>query len=112
MRLAIDQWIQHYATVTNGESALFRENLLELSSIHHVAEAIICDAFAVAVVEAFVGGKLDADRAAFAIDDLFWAADCSLSGFALEAFDALEYGESTVSDVQELLSRRPPESAA
>ena len=112
MKLIIDQWIDHYATVTNGESALFRENLLQACHIYNVAEPSFCNAFAAAVAEAFIAGRLDADRASFAINDLFWSADCALNGFALKVFDALEYRESTICDVQELMSTHAAGHAA
>jgi hypothetical protein len=110
MKAAIDRFIDHYATVTNGESALLRQDYLDACKANEVTERAFCEAFARAVAESFVAGKLDAERASFAMDDLFWSSECSLSGFALKVFDALEYRESTVDEIQQLL-RAPMEES-
>ena len=111
MKQVIDNLIHHYATVTNGESALFRETLLQICEIHEISERSFCNAFSKAVAERFSSGGIDADGASFAMDDLHDASDYSLDGFALAVFDALEYGESSPADIRELLDRAAQHAA-
>jgi hypothetical protein len=112
MKQVIDNLIHHYATVTNGESALFRETLLQICEVHEVTEPTFCNAFARAVAERFASGGIDADGASFAMDDLHDAADYVLGGIALTVFNALEYKESSPSDIRELLDREAAQHAA
>lgn len=105
MEKIIDNLIRHYATVTNGESALFRETLLQICEIHDVSESEFCHGYAKRLAAAFVAGEIDADGAAFAADDLHEASDFALNGFALRVFDALEYMESSPAEVRDLLYR-------
>ncbi|WP_140908413.1 hypothetical protein [Cognatiluteimonas lumbrici] len=102
MQQAIATLLHHYATVTNGESALFPETLAQISEIHGVAIPEFCDAFALAVAERLIGGELDADGAEFAMDDLLDAADYSLPPFARAVFD--------LTDCQEAPRKRSPGS--
>ena len=111
MRQFIDKLMHHYATVTNGESALFRDNLLQTCEVHEVTEPTFCDAFAKAVAEGFASGGIDADRASFAMDDLHEASDYALEGFALVVFDALEYRESRPADIRHLLDQAAAHAA-
>ena len=111
MKQVIENLIHHYATVTNGESALFRENLLQICEIHGVSESTFSNSFARAVAERFSSGGIDADRASFAMDDLQGASDYWLRGMALAIFDALEYRESSPADIRELLDRGAAENA-
>ncbi len=104
MKQVIDKLIQHYATVTNGESALFREKLLQICEIHEVSVSEFCDIYARSLGAAFAAGEIDADGAAFAADDLHFASDFSLDGIALEVFYALEYRESSPEDIRDLLN--------
>ena len=103
MKSVIEKLIYHYATVTNGESALFRETLLQICEVHGVEESSFCDAFAIAVAEQFAAGELDADGASFAVDDLHMAADYDLPRKALLFFNALEYRESSPAEIRKLL---------
>lgn len=103
MKQAIENLLRHYATVTNGESALFEETLQQISDIHGVSIAEFCDAFALAVAERFVAGEIDADGAEFAMDDLSFSADFSLPAFARAIFDLTEYQAGTPEDVAKLL---------
>ena len=112
MKQAIDNLMQHYATVTNGASALFRETLLQICEVHGVGEPEFCDAFARAVAERFAAGQLDADGASFAVDDLHHSAGFVLPTFARNIFDALEYGESSPADIRELLEQEAARNAA
>ena len=112
MKQAIDNLIQHYATVTNGESALFRETLLQICEVHGVGGPEFCDAFAKAVAERFAAGQLDADGASFAVDDLHHSAGFVLPTFARTIFDALEYGESSPADIRELVEQEAARNAA
>lgn len=109
MKTYVDQCIYHYATVTNGESALFREGFLLECVTHGVSERELSDALAVAIAKAFVSGELDDDGAAFMVTDLLWAAGGGLQGFALQVFDALEYKEASIAEVWELLSTQSPQ---
>ena len=104
MKQIIDKLIQHYATVTNGESALIREKLLQICEIHEISVPEFCDIFARSLGAAFAAGEIDADGAAFAADDLNFASDFSLDGVALEVFYALEYRESSPEDIRGLLN--------
>ena len=112
MKQAIARLVDHYATVTNGESALFRDTLLQICTIHGVTEAEFCDAFADAVAASFVTGDLDSDGASFAVDDLHAAADFNLPAFAKSIFDALEYQESSALQVAALLEHAAAHRAA
>ena len=105
MKQVIDQLTDHYATVTDGSSALFRETLLQICEVHGITESTFCNAFAKAVAERFASGGIDADGASFAIDDLHDASDYALGGLALAVFNALEYGESSPDDIRALLNR-------
>jgi len=93
MRSDFDKLLAHYATVTDGASALYRESFDDLCLKHDVSAAALSYAFAREIAERFVAGKIDFESGDFAINDLFWASDCSLSGFALEVFYAFEDGE-------------------
>lgn len=94
MHSDFDKLIAHYATVTDGTSALFRETFDELCSKHGVSAADLSHAFAREIAERFVEGKIDFETGDFAMNDLFWASNCSLGGFALEVFHAFEDGET------------------
>ena len=103
MKDSIARLLDHYATVTDGSSALLRTDLLTLCQQHSVSEAQFCDAFAEELARRYADGDLDADRAAFAADDLHHAADFALPMFARRTFDLLEYRESSRADVRQLL---------
>ncbi len=85
--------LDQYATVTDGSSALLRADLLALCQKHAVSEPQFCDTFAQELASRYASGDLDADRAAFAADDLHAAADFTLPPFARRVFDLLEYRE-------------------
>lgn len=93
MQSDFDKLIAHYSTVTDGTSVLFQESFAELCSKHGVSTADLSYAFAREIAERFVEGRIDFETGDFAMNDLFWASGCSLSGFALEVFYAFEDGE-------------------
>ncbi|WP_211251955.1 hypothetical protein, partial [Arenimonas malthae] len=103
MKDSIARLLDHYATVTDGSSAFLRADLLILCEKLGVSEPQFCDAFAQELASRFASGKLDADRAAFAADDLHVAADFTLPPFARRVFDHLEYGESSPAEARQLL---------
>ena len=111
MKQLIDNLIHHYATVTNGESRLFRETLMQICEAHGVSESFFCDAFAKAVAERYAAAELDADGASFAVDDLHDAAGYDLPSFARAVFDAPEYGESSPTDIRNLLDQQAARDA-
>ncbi len=112
MRDDVIKLIDHYATVTDGSSALLRADLLAICNNHAVTETEFCNAFAKELAETFAAGQIDADGSAFAADDLHDAADYSLSGFARSVFVALEYGEASPSQVRQILAQEFPGNAA
>ncbi|MCD9029048.1 hypothetical protein LDO26_12640 [Luteimonas sp. BDR2-5] len=112
MEDAIARLLDRYATVADGSSALLRSDFLTLIQQHAVSEPHFCDAFAQELVSRFASGDLDADRAAFAADDLHAAADFTLPSFARRVFALLEYGESSPTEARQLLEGYGPGSAA
>lgn len=112
MKQVIDQLVAHYETVTSGESGLFADTLGQLCASCNVSAAEACDAFARVVAEKYVAGALDADRAAFAVDDLHQAAGFVLPAFARKVFEALEYREATRAEIAELLEHGVAGNAA
>jgi hypothetical protein len=112
MKQAIDQLVAHYTTVVTGESGFFPEALAQLCFVHKVTVAEACDAIARDVAEKYVAGELDADRAAFAADDLHHAAEFELTGFARKVIEILEYREASRAEVAELLKRGGADNAA
>ncbi|MGB3746580.1 MAG: hypothetical protein WA961_00140 [Rhodanobacter sp.] len=112
MKYSIARLLDHYATVTDGSSALLRADLLAFCQKHAVSESQFCDAFAQELALRYACGDLDADRAAFAADDLHAAADFALPSFAARVFDLLEYREASPADARQLLAGHSYGSAA
>jgi len=88
-----DNLLAHYSTVTDGTSVLCSESFDTLCLKHELSAEALSYAFAREVAERFVAGTIDFDTGDFAINDLFWASGCTLTGFALEVFYAFEDGE-------------------
>ena len=103
MEDSIARLLDHHATVTDGSSALLRADLLSLCHQLAVSELHLCDVFAQELASRFASGNLDAERAAFAADDLHVAADFTLPPFARRVFDLLEYGEASPAEARQLL---------
>ena len=112
MENAIARLLDHYGTFTDGSSALLRPELVALCQEHSVSEAAFCDAFALELVRRFEDGRLDADGAAFAADDLHVAADFVLPPFARRIFDLLEYREASPDEARQVLERQGHGTAA
>ncbi|GAB2668815.1 hypothetical protein [Arenimonas aestuarii] len=93
MQRDFDKLLAHYATVTDGSSVLFVESFKDLCHKHGVTPDVLSHAFAREVAERLVSDRIDFETGDFAINDLFWASDCSLTGFALDVFHAFEDGE-------------------
>lgn len=103
MEDSVARLLDHYVTVTDGTSALLREDLLSLCRLHSVSEAEFCNAFARGLALRYADRVLDADRAAFAADDLFAASDYALPPLAARVLDLLEYCEASPEDARRLL---------
>ncbi len=112
MKDSIARLLDHYATVTDGSSALLRTDLLALCRRHAVSELQFCDTFAQELASRYASGDLDADRAALAADDLHAAADFTLPPFARRVFDLLEYREASPAEARQLLARHSYGTAA
>ena len=112
MEDSIARLLDHYATVRDGVSALLRSDLLTLCQQHAVSEPQFCDAFAQELLRRYAAGSLDADGAAFAVDDLHEAADFTLPPFAKCVFDLLEYGEASPAVARQLLEEHSRGTAA
>ena len=93
MHSDVEELLAHYSTVTDGSSVLFKESFNALRLKHGVSSEALSYAFAREVAERFVAGTIDFDAGDFAMNDLFWASDCTLRDFALEIFHAFEDGE-------------------
>ena len=96
------------ADAVKGKASTHKKSdrpLLQICEIHGVGEPEFCNAFARQLAAAFVAGEIDAERAEFAADDLHEAADYALNGLALRVFDALEYRESSPTEIRDLLDR-------
>ena len=103
MKDSIARLLNHYATVTDGSSALLRTDLLALCQQHAVSEPQFCDAFAQELASRYASCDMDAEIAAFAADDLHEAANFALPPFARRVFDLLEYREASPAEVRQLL---------
>jgi hypothetical protein len=112
MKDSIARLLNHYATVTDGSSALLRADLLALCQQHALSEPQFCDAFAQELASRYASGDLDADGAAFAVDDLHEAADYTLPPFARRVFDLLEYREASPAEARQLLEGHDHGTAA
>lgn len=112
MEDSIARLLDHYANVSDGTSALLRDDLLSLCCQHSISESAFCEAFALALADRYARGALDAERAAFAADDLLVATDFNLTPFARRVFDLLEYCESSPEDAFRLLRECGPGTAA
>jgi hypothetical protein len=103
MKDPVGHLLDHYAIVTDGSSALLREDLLLICREHSLSETEFCLAFSLELARRFVSGALDAERAAFAADDMHSAADYILPPFARRVLDALEYRDHSPQEVGQLL---------
>ena len=103
MKESIARLLDHYATVTDGSSVLLRPDLIGLCKQHAASEPQFCDAFAHEILRRYAVGDLDADGAAFAVNDLHEAANFILPPFARRTFDLLEYRESSPTEALQLL---------
>jgi hypothetical protein len=112
MKDSIARLLNHYATVTDGSSALLCADLLALCQQYAVSEPQFCDAFARELASRYTSGDLDADGAAFAADDLHEAADYTLPPFARRVFDLLEYCEASPVEARQLLENHDHGTAA
>lgn len=112
MKDSIARLLDHYASVTDGSSALLRADLLLLCKKHSVSETDFCDAFALALACRYASGTVDAESAEFAADDLHEAADFILPPFARRVFDLLEYREASPAEAARLLEESGHGTAA
>ena len=112
MKDSIARLLDHYATVTDGSSALLRADLIALCQRRAVSEPQFCDTFARELASRYASGDLDAERAAFAADDLHAAADFTLPPFARRVFDLLEYREASPAEARQLLAGHSHGTAA